>query len=120
MNNGVVIDETNVQGGWKDFSLKQKVNEIQLLDKAIGPSIFGMSMQNFAGFAVHWIGEFVIGGALNPHVRREVMMVRECGRVDVWSLNLITSEWEIYTENLKAPKRPHLFNYNLETHGIKI
>jgi hypothetical protein len=117
---GRTFDEQEIPGGWKDFPFKQFVNSVTLFDRLITPHNLGLFLHELAGFAIHWVGQIQLNSGKAKDVFREVMMVEKTGRVFVSSLNCITSEWADYEDDLKNPIRPHLMNYNLETHGIKL
>jgi hypothetical protein len=46
------------------------------------------------------------------------MMVMKNGKVFVACLDLTKKRWYDYTDNLKSPERPHLFNYDLSAQGM--
>ena len=121
MANGAVLDEQEIIGGWRDFPMKSDVAKIELQGRVISPaSVFGTPQSDFAGFAVHWVGEMRLGGEVNAHARREIMLVHWDKTVDVFSFDPMNLTWEDFADNLFQPIHPHLMNYQLEQHGIRI
>lgn len=117
---GRTEEESLYDGGWRDFPHKKFVSGITLNDRFISTHLMGEPLSSIAGFAVHWVGQLNLTTSLCGDVFREIMMVKKDGKANVYRLDLKTLEWHDYKEDLLNPKSPHLVDYNLEIHGIKL
>jgi len=121
MANGAILDESEIIGGWRDFPLKADVEKIELQGRVIDPvGMLGIPRIFLAGFAVHWVGKIHVGEEVDAHARREIMVVHKCGRLDIFSYDPMAKKWTDFSDHIHNPKSPHLINYKLEQHGIRI
>ena len=113
---GIRIFESDIPGGWREFTEKKSVKAVVLYNRQIDTSY----LQNapIAGFAIHWIG-VSIDGKDDPHYQREVMMVLPNKKVYVCNLDK-NGRWTDYMDDLVHPRSAHLQNYNLKIHGIRL
>ena len=117
---GSIRHEAEFPGGWRDFPFKSAVKAIRLYDRTINPTLLLGPAVETKGFAVHWIGMANLANGETEDVVREIMIVLSTGKVKVYSLHLKTLKWSDYEDDLNEPKSPHLFEYDLKIHGIKL